>query len=317
MKVFQAGGHATNILAQGTQYFVATLGGTGATLVITYMFALWAKSKELKAIGRAAAIPVSFGVNEPILFGAPLILNPVFFVPFIGAPILNVWVFKFFVDHFGMNGFIYNLPWTTPGPIGLFMGVGFSIQALILVFVLLAMDVVVYYPFFKAYDKQKVQEEADKAAAALAAGNDGAIEKTDAVVETEAGDIPLGVTKDKKALNILVICAGGGTSGILANALNKMAKEKKLPVEAAAAAYGAHSDLLPDMDVAVLAPQMDAMRDSLKQETDKSDVKMITTTGKQYIDLTRHADKALTFIVDKLQNKDDDKSDDESKGDKE
>jgi len=317
MKVFQAGGHATNILAQGTQYFVATLGGTGATLVITYMFALWAKSKELKAIGRAAAIPVSFGVNEPILFGAPLILNPVFFVPFIGAPILNVWVFKFFVDHFGMNGFIYNLPWTTPGPIGLFMGVGFSIQALILVFVLLAMDVVVYYPFFKAYDKQKVQEEADKAAAALADGNDGAIEKTDAVVETEAGDIPLGITKDKKDLNILVICAGGGTSGILANALNKMAKEKDLPVEAAAAAYGAHSDLLPDMDVAVLAPQMDAMRDSLKQETDKSDVRMITTTGKQYIDLTRHADKALTFIVDKLQNKDDDKSDDESKGDKE
>ena len=117
MKIFQAGGHATHILAQGTQYFVATLGGTGATLVITYMFALWAKSKELKAIGRAAAIPVTFGVNEPILFGAPLILNPIFFIPFIGAPIVNVWLFKIFVDYLGMNGFMYNLPWTTPGPI--------------------------------------------------------------------------------------------------------------------------------------------------------------------------------------------------------
>lgn len=312
MKIFQAGGHATHILAQGTQYFVATLGGTGATLVITYMFALWAKSKELKAIGRAAAIPVTFGVNEPILFGAPLILNPIFFIPFIGAPIVNVWLFKIFVDYLGMNGFMYNLPWTTPGPIGLYMGVGFSVQALILVALLLVVDVAIYYPFFKAYDMQKVQEEADKAVEAEANGESG-VETTDAVVATDAGDIPLGLTKDKKDLNILVICAGGGTSGILANALNKMAKEKDLPIEAAAAAYGAHGDLLPDMDVTVLAPQMDAMKDSLKKEADASNVKMITTSGKQYIDLTRHADKALSFIVDKLKGDDADQAEGDKK----
>ena len=312
MKIFQAGGHATHILAQGTQYFVATLGGTGATLVITYMFALWAKSKELKAIGRAAAIPVTFGVNEPILFGAPLILNPIFFIPFIGAPIVNVWLFKIFVDYLGMNGFMYNLPWTTPGPIGLYMGVGFSVQALILVALLLVVDVAIYYPFFKAYDMQKVQEEADKAVEAEANGESG-VETTDAVVATDAGDIPLGLTKDKKDLNILVICAGGGTSGILANALNKMAKEKDLPIEAAAAAYGAHGDLLPDMDVTVLAPQMDAMKDSLKKEADASNVKMITTSGKQYIDLTRHADKALSFIVDKLKGNDADQAEGDKK----
>ena len=308
LKVFQAGGHATAILAQGTQYFVATLGGTGATLVITYMFALWAKSKELKAVGRASAIPVTFGVNEPILFGAPLILNPIFFIPFIAAPILNVWLFKIFVDLLGMNGFIYNLPWTTPGPIGLFMGVGFSIKALILIVVMLAMDVIVYYPFFKAYDAQKVAEEAaaGQAEAAAAVATDGgsaavaAPATVEAVTPTESGDIPLELTKDKKELNILVICAGGGTSGILAKALNKLSASDGLPMEAAAAAYGAHSDLLPDMDVVVLAPQMDAMRDSLKEEADHSDVEMITTTGKQYIDLTRHADKALSFIVDTM-----------------
>ncbi|WDF82358.1 lactose/cellobiose PTS transporter subunit IIB [Lacticaseibacillus pabuli] len=310
LKIFQAGGHATNILAQGTQYFVATLGGTGATLVITYMFALWAKSKELKAVGRAAAIPVSFGVNEPILFGAPLILNPVFFIPFILTPILNVWLFKFFVDVIGMNGFLYNLPWTTPGPIGLFLGTGFAVKSLFLIVIMLAMDVAVYYPFFKAYDAQKVQEEAAKAAAGVVADGDADDEGdsdvsssapvAEAVVAPVAGDVPLELTKDKKELNILVLCAGGGTSGILANALNKMAQDKKLPVEAAAAAYGAHSDILPAMDVVVLAPQMDAMRDTLQVEADHSDVEMITTTGKQYIDLTRHADKALDFIVDTM-----------------
>ena len=76
---YQNGEHAPKILSQGLQYFVATLGGTGATLVITLMFAFLAKSKQLKTMGRASAVPVLFGVNEPILFGAPLVLNPIFF----------------------------------------------------------------------------------------------------------------------------------------------------------------------------------------------------------------------------------------------
>ncbi|KRM87068.1 PTS lactose transporter subunit IIBC [Lacticaseibacillus thailandensis] len=299
LHAFQAGAHATNILAQGTQYFIATIGGTGATLVITYMFALMSKSKELKAVGRAGAIPVSFGVNEPILFGAPLILNPIFFLPFIITPILNVWLFKIFVDVLGMNAFIYNLPWTTPGPIGIFMGTGFAMLSLLFIVLILVLDFACYYPFFKVYDAQKVAEEA-------AAAADGTAPATEATpVEIDSGEIPLSMTKDGKNLNIMVICAGGGTSGILANSLNKMAKEDNLPVEAAAAAYGAHGDLLPDMDVVVLAPQMDAMRDSLKAEADASNVKMITTTGKQYIDLTRHADKALDFIINKLRGNDD------------
>ncbi|WP_161945232.1 PTS transporter subunit EIIC, partial [Bacillus cereus] len=82
---------------------VATLGGTGATLGVTLMFAFLTKSKQLKAVGKASSIPVLFGVNEPLLFGAPIVLNPVFFVPFILAPIVNVWLFKFFVDVLGMN----------------------------------------------------------------------------------------------------------------------------------------------------------------------------------------------------------------------
>ncbi len=98
MALFKMGEHATHILTYGTQYFVATLGGTGATLMITLLFAFRSKSKQLKAVGRAASIPVFFGVNEPILFGAPLILNPTFFFPMIVAPILNVWLFKFFVE---------------------------------------------------------------------------------------------------------------------------------------------------------------------------------------------------------------------------
>lgn len=299
---------ANRILAQGTQYFVATLGGTGATLVITLMFAFMSKSKELKAVGRAASIPVLFGVNEPILFGAPLILNPVFFIPFILTPIANVWLFKIFVDVFHMPGFIYNLPWTTPGTLGLIMGTGFSIGSIILAILLLVVDVVMYYPFFKAYDMQKCTEEAAKV-------NNGTSESTSATATntstepaasvsenntnktTSESKIPLSKTKDGKSLNVLVLCAGGGTSGILAKALNKLAAENNLPLAVAATSFGAHHDLLSGMDIVILAPQMNAMKDELKKECDKNNAKMITTTGKQYIDMTQHADKCLDLII--------------------
>ena len=97
--------------------------------------------------------------QEPFLFGAPIVLNPVFFVPFIFAPIANVWLFKIFVDVFNMDGFIYTLPWTTPGPLGIILGCGIKLLPVIFLLIVLVMDFVIYYPFFKVYDNQKLEEE--------------------------------------------------------------------------------------------------------------------------------------------------------------
>ncbi|WP_353949140.1 lactose-specific PTS transporter subunit EIIC [Sporolactobacillus sp. Y61] len=288
LHLFQQGEHAGNVLAQGTQYFVATLGGTGATLMITVLFAFFAKSVQLKAVGRAAIVPVSFGVNEPVLFGGPLILNPVFFIPFILTPILNVFLFKGFVDMFDMNGFIYNLPWTTPGPLGLILGTGFAGWAFILAPALLLLDAIIYWPFFKVYDSEKVAEEAKNA-------------------DKEDDDSNLTINKAihlNKEVNVLVLCAGGGTSGILANALNKVAKEENVPISATARAYGAHMDLIPDMDLVILAPQMESMKSNLQEVCDKYGIKLISTTGKQYIDLTRNATKSINFVLENVKKQD-------------
>lgn len=280
LQLYQAGKHAANILTPGVQQFVATLGGTGATLMITLMFAFMAKSKELKAIGRASSIPVLFGVNEPILFGAPLILNPVFFVPFICAPILNVWLFKIFVDYIGMNSFLYILPWTTPGPLGLFLGCGMALKALILAVLLLVMDFVVYYPFFKVYDHEKCEEEKEKGLDQVGA-------------EEEQIEVDGDTLKSKR---ILVLCAGGGTSGLLANALKKGAEEQNIPLITAAGAYGAHADIMKNFDLIVLAPQVASFYQDLKKDTDRLGIKCVACEGKQYISLTRDPDAALKFV---------------------
>jgi PTS system lactose-specific IIC component len=160
MAMYQAGEHATAVLTKPLQDFVVAMGGTGATLVICFMFAFLAKSKEMRAVGRASAVPVCFGVNEPFLFGAPMVLNPIFFIPFIFAPIANIWITKFFIDVLGMNGFMFSLPWTTPAPVGIAMGLGLQPLAFLLIPALLIVDFLIYFPFFKVYDREKCAEEA-------------------------------------------------------------------------------------------------------------------------------------------------------------
>ena len=300
LNLMRAGQHADKILTSGTQMFIVTMGGTGATLIVPFMFMWLCKSKRNKAIGRASAVPTFFGVNEPILFGAPIVLNPVFFIPFIFAPIVNVWIFKIFIDVLGMNSFTANLPWTTPGPLGIILGTNLQVLSFILAALLIVVDFIIYYPFIKVYDKQILEEER------LGTTNNELKEKVAANFNTEKADNILekaGVEKTAavknnitKETNVLVLCAGGGTSGLLANALNKAAKEFDVPVKAAAGGYGAHREILPEFDLVILAPQVASNFEDMKAETDKLGIKLAKTEGAQYISLTRDGKGALDFV---------------------
>ena len=297
LNLLQQGMHADKILTSGTQMFIVTMGGTGATLVVPFMFMWLTKSKRNRAIGRASVVPTFFGVNEPILFGAPLVLNPIFFIPFIFAPIANVWIFKFFIETLGMNSFTANLPWTTPAPLGLVLGTNFQVLSFILAALLIVVDVVIYYPFLKVYDEQILEEERsgksnDELKDKVAANFNTA--KADAILEKAGVDAAQNtITKET---NVLVLCAGGGTSGLLANALNKAAAEYNVPVKAAAGGYGAHREMLPEFDLVILAPQVASNFEDMKAETDKLGIKLAKTEGAQYIKLTRDGKGALAFV---------------------
>ena len=297
LNLIQQGMHADKILTSGTQMFIVTMGGTGATLVVPFMFMWLTKSKRNRAIGRASVVPTFFGVNEPILFGAPLVLNPIFFIPFIFAPIANVWIFKFFIETLGMNSFTANLPWTTPAPLGLVLGTNFQLLSFILAALLIVVDVVIYYPFLKVYDEQILEEERsgksnDELKEKVAANFNTA--KADAILE-KAG-VEGAQNTITKETNVLVLCAGGGTSGLLANALNKAAAEYNVPVKAAAGGYGAHREMLPEFDLVILAPQVASNYEDMKAETDKLGIKLAKTEGAQYIKLTRDGKGALAFV---------------------
>ena len=292
LQLAKVGEHASNVLTAGLGNFVGTMGGTGATLVVPYLFLLFAKSKQLKAVGKASFIPVSFAVNEPLLFATPIILNPYFFIPFLLAPIANVWIFKFFVDVLQMNSFMYVLPWATPAPIGLVLGTGVSLLAVVLVFVLIAVDAVIYFPFIKAYDASLLEEEAENAA----------IEELESITPVKAAEKvveakpAVKVTTDKP-INVLVLCAGAGTSAMLANALTEGAAATGANITASAGAYGSHYEIMKNFDMIVLAPQVNSFYEDIKKDTDALGIKLAATKGAEYIKLTRDPEGAVAFVM--------------------
>lgn len=286
LALFKAGHQAANVLTVGLGNFVGTMGGTGATLVVPFLFMLFARSKQLKAVGKTTFIPVCFAVNEPLLFATPIVLNPYFFVPFLLAPMVNVSLFKFFVDVLKMNSFIYVLPWATPAPIGLILGTGISFLAVLLAVLLVVVDGIIYLPFVKAYDASLLEEEKQKEA----------LEALEEQVKEEEPETNEPLQLDKK-INVLVLCVGAGTSAMFANAVKEGAKETGFPVDATASAYGNHYDILKNYDVVVLSPQVQAHLEEVKQDA-KEGTKVIATKGAQYIQLTRDPKGAVEFIVE-------------------
>ncbi|VRG97181.1 PTS system lactose-specific transporter subunit IIBC [Streptococcus pneumoniae] len=301
VQLVQAGMHADKILNPVTQTFVVTMGGTGATLVVPFMFMWLCKSKRNRIVGRASVVPTFFGVNEPILFGAPIVLNPIFFIPFVTAPIINVWIMKFFVDVLQMNSFSIILPWTTPAPIGIVMGTALAPLSFVLAITLIIIDTLIYYPFVKVYDHQILEEErkgnsSSELKEKVAANFNTA--KADAILEKAGVDAAQNTITEET--NVLVLCAGGGTSGLLANSLNKAAAEYNVPVKAAAGGYGAHREMLPEFDLVILAPQVASNFEDMKAETDKLGIKLAKTEGAQYIKLTRDGKGALAFVQEQF-----------------
>ena len=322
LQVLLAGGHPAHSLTFNMS-LVGEFGGTGATFIVPLLLILFMKSKQLKAVGKASIVPVAFAVNEPLLFGAPMILNPYMLVPFVAAGCVNVSVAKFFIDNVGMNGFSFVVPWATPAPIGIFITTNFQLIALVFVAIIILLDAIIYLPFLKAYDKLLCDQEAERAAelglesdsvAAVAANASApAVEQATASVEPTAAaadskpvaDQPepaadASAKKDVDGLKVLVLCAGAGTSAMLANAIKEGAAQTGENIASSAGAYGQHTAIMDQYDVIVLAPQVRSYYNDMKADTDRLGIKLLAPRGKEYIDLTRDPAGAIKWLRENL-----------------
>ena len=134
-------------------------GGSGATLgLIIATFIVGKKNKAQYQICKMSLAPGLFNINEPIIFGLPMVLNPLMMIPFIFVPVINsIIAYGLMAFHIVGKGII-ETPWTTPAPLGAALGC-MDFKAAIMVICLIILDTVLYYPFFKLLEKQKLEEE--------------------------------------------------------------------------------------------------------------------------------------------------------------
>lgn len=133
------------------------IGGSGATLALAVMV-LRCKSVQLKTVGKVAIIPALFNINEPLIFGLPIVLNPLFFIPWLLAPTINGLI-AYICMAIGIINKTFIYPgWNIPAPIAQFLS-NMDLRSIFLTLVMIIIDGLIYYPFLKVWDKQKLEEE--------------------------------------------------------------------------------------------------------------------------------------------------------------
>ena len=134
------------------QWFV-WIGGSGTTIGFALLLLFKSKSAYGKTLGKAAILPSIFNINEPIIFGAPIVLNPTLLPPFIIVPVVNATIAYFAMAAGLVNRVTSTPPWTLPGPIGAFLATNGDFRALILNVILIVISIIINYPYYKLYEK--------------------------------------------------------------------------------------------------------------------------------------------------------------------
>src|SRR5471030_2151946 len=151
-----------HIYLQGFWDHYLLIGGVGSTLPLAFLL-LRSKAIHLRTIGKMGVVPSFFNINEPILFGAPIIMNPVFFLPFIFVPMLNA-VFAYTATKLGWVAQVVSLtPWTTPAPIGASWATNWTFAPVVMCVICMGVSCLFYLPFLRAYERSLLKTAQEKA----------------------------------------------------------------------------------------------------------------------------------------------------------
>ncbi|GKX44160.1 permease IIC component [Pectobacterium carotovorum subsp. carotovorum] len=156
-----AGAPLPHIYLQGFWDHYLLIGGVGSTLPLAFLL-LRSRAVHLRTIGRMGVVPSFFNINEPILFGAPIIMNPLLFLPFIFVPMVNA-VIAYTATKLGWIAQVVSLtPWTTPAPIGASWAANWAFSPVIMCLLCMVMSAAMYYPFLKVYERTLLKQEQEK-----------------------------------------------------------------------------------------------------------------------------------------------------------
>ena len=159
MAAMSAGQHPPHVFTQEFFIWFVWQGGSGTTLAFALLL-VFAKSKQLRLVGRAGIVPAVFNINEPLIFGAPVVMNGKLAPAFVAAPLVTV-ITTWSAMHFGWIRPPYiEVVWTLPAPVGAYLSTGGDAKAVLLQMLNLMIAFAIWWPFVRRYDRALLETEA-------------------------------------------------------------------------------------------------------------------------------------------------------------
>lgn len=160
---FQAGHALPHIVTNEFMMNFVWMGGGGTTIGLVICLWLFARSKNNKAMGSLSVAPGVFNINEPVLFGLPVVLNFKLLIPFVLTPMVTA-IITYFSMATGLVGKPAGIvvPWTMPPVISGYLATGGKISGAVIQLITLALSIGIYYPFVRSMDKAELRNETDE-----------------------------------------------------------------------------------------------------------------------------------------------------------
>lgn len=257
MAAFARGDIPPHIIVLPFRDLYGHMGGTGTTLALLLAIFLRSKVSSHQKLGRTVLAPGLFNINEPVIFGFPVLYNPLIMIPFIIYPQIN-FVIAYFATQWGMvSKIVAFVPWSVPPLLSGWLGSGGDFRNVILQIILLALGVAIYLPFLMAYEKTILQAKFKNLV-------DDISSEASTVVENAS---TLDVLRNK---TIILTCNEGMSTSIMANKMRKYAEEKGYSLNVYAINIGRIEEEYEKADLILLGPQVVYMRETIIKNINNS-----------------------------------------------
>ncbi|MFY2736566.1 PTS transporter subunit EIIC [Pseudocitrobacter faecalis] len=252
MAAFARGDMPPHIIVLPFRDLYGHMGGTGTTLALLLAIFLRSKVSSHQKLGRTVLAPGLFNINEPVIFGFPVLYNPPIMIPFIIYPQIN-FVIAYFATQLGMvSRIVAFVPWSVPPLLSGWLGSGGDVRNVILQVALLALGVMIYLPFLMAYEKTIVEAKVKTLVDSLS---------------TEKQAAELTVLRNK---TIILTCNEGMSTSIMANKMRKYAEECGYALNVYAINIGRIEEEYQKADLILLGPQVVYMQESIIKNIDNA-----------------------------------------------
>lgn len=290
MAAFARGDIPPHIIVLPFRDLYGHMGGTGTTLALLLAIFLRSKVSSHQKLGRTVLAPGLFNINEPVIFGFPVLYNPLIMIPFIIYPQIN-FVIAYFATQWGMvSKIVAFVPWSVPPLLSGWLGSGGDFRNVILQIILLALGVAIYLPFLMAYEKTILQAKFKNLV-------DDISSEASTVVENAS---TLDVLRNK---TIILTCNEGMSTSIMANKMRKYAEEKGYSLNVYAINIGRIEEEYEKADLILLGPQVVYMRETIiKNINDSRPVVAINADYFSRLDGKSAIEDAVSILNNRTQN---------------